>query len=174
MGNNDPVKGHQARAFHNGFNLISVVNGSVETEGLSTWDDGASTNLFDKADGFFNTYAEETKIGGNTNASIVTIKFKINKAKIVAYAFITGNDSATWTGRTPTSWVLYGSNDGKKWEEVDRVTDAGTEDLNREYFGYNVDYNKQKTYTYLKFEFTRTTGSVFEQFQLNECYLYTY
>ncbi|MBQ4353792.1 MAG: hypothetical protein IJC71_02750 [Clostridia bacterium] len=40
---------------------------------------------------------------------------------ITGYQFVTGNDTASASGRNPVNWVLYGSTNGTDWNVVDEV-----------------------------------------------------
>lgn len=178
-----PVTGDDADAFHNQFTVVNVLVDTIETdESFAPWGDGSAAQLFDGADGFFNLDDAETKMGGGTSTIDMTIKFQIEKAKIVGYAFVTGNDSATYKGRTPCVWTIYGcatnSDNDDDWKVIDLVENAGTHNEDHQYFGYSVDSDKQAEYEWIKIVFEGNLTDEEEiglmgAIQLNEMYLYT-
>lgn len=100
---------------------------------MTPWDDGGLANLFDG-----NTTT--TKLGGDVVNSTNIFWNTDGATTLKGYILYTGGDSGTWTGRTPVSWVLYGSNDnGVNWKIIDRVVDSGMEDKNATPYGYTVD-----------------------------------
>lgn len=169
-----PIDSDGADEFHAAHKLAVVDVESIETDLPLNWGEKDPGALFDGADGFFNTEDAETKLGSGTQNFMATITFKIEKAKVVAYALVTGNDSGQYTGRTPTAWTLKGSNDGENWTDIDVVEDGATEDLNHAYFGYEIDAGAQAEYTWLQFVFDAGTGNagLLESIQLNEIYIY--
>lgn len=163
-----PAIGDDADKFDETYNKITVVEGSVQTEGYNSWNaaEQGADRLFDGTD---------NKMGGDVAGGVLKVTFQIEPAKLAAYVLVTGGDSDVWTGRTPTAWVLRGSNDGTTWTDIDVVEDSAMEDIGNQSYGYTVDADKQAEYTYLQFEFTESTNITqgFVQFQLNELKLYT-
>ena len=84
--------------------------------------------------------------------------------EIGSYMMALGNDNVT-TGRTPKSWKLYGSTDGKTWTEIQYIEDSAFASV-----AAGVDRYEQKTftldkpasYTYYKFEFLSVVGNATE------------
>lgn len=177
-----PAEGDAAEAFHNGRQLVTVYPDTiVMDDGFCPWGDGAPANLFDGADGFFNIEEAETFMGGGTRLDL-TMTFQIEKAKITAYAFVTGRDNGLYHGRTPCTWSVYGcsknSEEDEDWDLIDRVEFAATKNANHEYYGYYIDEDRQAEYEWIKVVFE---GNVNEDgdsgymnaIELNEMYLYT-
>ena len=83
-----------------------------------------------------------------------------NVVKVSGYSITTGNDNASYNGRNPKSWVLYGCNDYSEstgdgtWVELHSVTnDTVLEDKNYTTYSYAFDKNTT-AYTYFKLEIT--------------------
>ena len=87
-----------------------------------------------------------------TNHSLV---FEYNASFTLAgYSMTMGNDNVK-TGRSPEKWVLYGSNDGEKWDSVHTVDVAGfTEDYEQKSF----TLDNPVSYKYYKFVFLALAG----------------
>ena len=107
---------------------------------------------------FESVYNEQTTAKGNGNeipanifdSDITTklfefsgnfsIAWKMKQETILySYSLTTANDNATYKGRNPKSWILYGSKDGYNWEEIDVVNESGMEDENYKTYNYAVD-----------------------------------
>lgn len=71
--------------------------------------------------------------------------------RVDGYSILTGEDNERYNGRNPVSWALYGSEDLKKWELLDRKTDS---DALPEKNNVKCDFEAQanKSYRYYKFE----------------------
>lgn len=148
-----------------GDDMTTVVT-DVSASGITLWDDGAAENLFDGND-------STTKLGGKELEFPVDITWKTEvSTTLKAYLVYSGNDSSDWPGRAATAWVLYGSNDGENWTEIDKVDDSGMEDVNATPYGYVVDQPAE--YTSYKLSITATNGPVEDggmEVQLNELVL---
>ena len=167
-GKNDAIK------YHSSHTKVPIIMGSGETENFSPWNDNESkvAFLFDERDGYFNPN-EQSKLGGSVFGGTLVITFKTEKSTLVGYALVTGNDSGSYPERSPLEWSFYGSKDGNEWSLIDYVYDSSIEALDHEYFGYEIDDDKQAEYKYYKFEFTlNLNGAPVSSFQLNEMYLY--
>lgn len=77
---------------------------------------------------------------------------------IKRYTFEQWTDPGNCTGRTPTAWNLWGSNDKETWDLLDaRTGQFGQSTAN----GYTLEYQtprNKKFYAYLKIEFTANKG----------------
>lgn len=114
-------------------------------------------NLFDRD--------TSTKMFANSKG---TIAWKMNReATIYSYSLTTANDNASFPGRNPKSWVLYGSSNGSTWEAIDVVKDSGMKDVNYEKYQYVVD--KVGTYKYFKIDFTELYGNSFQLSEIELC-----
>ena len=170
----DPIMGKDAaKNYHSSHKVVSVVSGSAASENFNPWHEGRDVeSLFDGKDGFFNE-DEQTKMGGNAQMGRVVVTFRTEKTTLVGYAFVTGNDSANYPDRTPLEWTFYGSKDGKEWTVIDYVYDSAMDPRDHEYYGYEIDKDKQAEYKYYRIDFTLSlTASPLTSFQLNELYLY--
>ena len=160
-------------SYHNSHSLISYVNGSGKCRNFDPWGDGKLVeSLFDGKDGYFNTN-DQTKLGGNVSNGELIVEFKTEKATLVGYALVTGNDSKDYGERNPNEWTLSGSNDGRNWTVIDYVYDGKITASNHQYFGYEIDPDARAEYSYYQFKFTLNIyNSPITSLQLNEMYLY--
>ncbi len=170
-----PITGEEWRAWHDAMQTIPGVAPEVDLPVV--WGDGAPEHLFDGKDGVINT-DEETKLGGGDASGVVNLSFQAPNSKLIAYTFITGNDSGTkddCMNRTASSWTLYGSKTGEDgtWVELDVVEDAGIVETPRTPYGYTIDTDKQCEYSFYYFEFTFGIDNTLTTLQYNELYLYT-
>ena len=80
--------------------------------------------------------------------------FEASKAGVpVGYTITTGDDNASWRGRNPLSWKLYGNNEGKDgaWVLIDAVeNDTKLKDEN--YTSYDFPCEGSTSYQYFKWE----------------------
>ena len=80
--------------------------------------------------------------------------FEASKAGVPkGYTITTGDDNASWRGRNPLSWKLYGNNEGKDgaWVLIDAVeNDATLKDEN--YTSYDFPCEGSTSYQYFKWE----------------------
>lgn len=83
-----------------------------------------------------------------------------------SYSFTTANDAS---GRDPSSWTLFGSNDGTTWTMLDDLSDIRLTD-NR-FYTQNFTVNNEDEYSFYKFEVTKLK-SVTNVFQLGEITFY--
>ena len=87
-----------------------------------------------------------------------SIAWKMKQETILySYSLTTANDNATYKGRNPKSWILYGSKDGYNWEEIDVVNESGMEDENYKTYNYAVD--KTGSYKYYKMDVKASYGN---------------
>ncbi len=84
-----------------------------------------------------------------------------NPVTLSAYQLFAANDTEKFPQRSPKSWVLYGSKDGKTWEVIDAVFDGGLSTTNYSASTYKVDKPAQYQYFALKF-FSFTSGTTMQ------------
>jgi len=132
-----------------------VKNGTViaATDGIGDYEDGH--NLLDgNKKSKFNVKA--------TKAFIIWEAPK--KIRVNGYVITTANDTATYTGRNPKSWVLYGSNkklsrNAKGWKKIHSVkNDKKLKPVNFKSYTYKLK-KKAKAYRYYKLEITANQGA---------------
>ena len=87
---------------------------------------------------------------------------------ITHYNMINANDTASFKGRLPRKWTLYGSLDGENWTEIDCKTNPSLSTGNYDVNSFTV--NSPGSYQYYKLVFVvGTTGNVqFSEMQLFE------
>ncbi|MGN0462773.1 MAG: InlB B-repeat-containing protein, partial [Ruminococcus sp.] len=116
-------------------------------------------------------------ISGKTYTPYVI--FKASKRVIITdYTFITANDNASYNGRNPKDWTLYGCNDyneanksGGTWTAIDTVTDdAVMQDKNYTPYTFTIE-NNNRMYQYYKIEITANHGALYNLIQLSEIQL---
>lgn len=98
--------------------------------------------------------------------------------RINGYEITTGNDNATYNGRNPKTWTLFGTNadskpsaDDPSWEPLYKVADDNVlQDLNMQTYQY-MGQPTRKAYNYYKWVVTATQGSML---QVGEFNLYAY
>ena len=84
--------------------------------------------------------------------------------RVSGYTITTANDTKTYTGRNPKTWVLYGSNkklsrDAKGWKKVHAVTnDKKLKPLNFKKYSYKLK-KAAKPYRYYKLEIKANKGA---------------
>ena len=161
------------RSYHNGHKALTYVNGSGKYRNLDGWGNEDRVDyLFDGKDGYFKP-GEQSKLGGIVSNGELVIEFRTEKAVLVGYAFVTGNDSGNYKERSPKEWYLYGSNDGKEWTLLDHVENSGIYAVDHGYFGYGIDESVRGEYSHYRVRFTKNiSDGQFGDFQLNEMYLY--
>ena len=102
--------------------------------------------------------------------------FEASKAGVpMGYTITTGDDNASWGGRNPLSWKLYGNNEGKDgaWVLIDAVeNDATLKDEN--YTSYDFPCEGSTSYQYFKWEISAIhSGSTLQvgefELKLNTC-----
>ena len=102
--------------------------------------------------------------------------FEASKAGVPkGYTITTGDDNASWRGRNPLSWKLYGNNEGKDgaWVLIDAVeNDATLKDEN--YTSYDFPCEGSTSYQYFKWEISAIhSGSTLQvgefKLKLNTC-----
>ncbi|MGI6270570.1 MAG: hypothetical protein ACOYKJ_08585 [Candidatus Howiella sp.] len=100
----------------------------------------------------------DTKLYSKPAISTDDIVWKVDAGPVEAlrYGLTTGGDTAQYTNRNPTDWVLYGSSDGEDWSVIDAK--AGCTDLPKSnsteilfdiaqpvaytYYKLHIDYDK--------------------------------
>lgn len=120
-------------------NQLTGVTPGIYVEGLA---EGANAaNLLD------NNSNNATAFAGNTGS--VTYFFGDGNGKFIDMYTIT----CKATDAAPTSWTVYGSNDGKEWTEIDSRSNQTFqwENYTRP---FAVDEEKSAKYTYIKIDFT--------------------
>lgn len=120
-------------------NQLTGVTPGIYVEGLA---EGAkAANLLD------NNSNNATAFAGNTGS--VTYFFGDGNGKFIDMYTIT----CKATDAAPTSWTVYGSNDGKEWTEIDSRSNQTFqwENYTRP---FAVDEEKSAKYTYIKIDFT--------------------
>ena len=167
-----PVTGDDWTAWHESMQTVPGLNAVADIP--TVWGDGTVTNVFDGADGYYNTDTAGTKLGGgDISGGSVTLTFDAPDSKLIAYTIVTGGDSGDYPGRTCNEWTLYGWDDAASdWVVIDYVYDGAMQDVNATPFGYSIDADKQATYSSYKFEFTFGVSGPITVLQLNEIYLY--
>ncbi len=132
-----------------------VKNGTIiaATDGIGDYEDGH--NLLDGN--------KKTKF--NVKATKAFIIWEApKKIRVSGYVITTANDTATYTGRNPKSWVLYGSNkklarNAKGWKKIHSVkNDKKLKPVNFKSFTYKLK-KKAKAYRYYKLEITANQGA---------------
>lgn len=88
-----------------------------------------------------------------------SVTFKASDAGTVVngYTLTTGNDTASYNGRNPKDWTLFGSPNGTDWTAIHTVkgdTTLGATNTT----GYSFTFTNTVPYRYYKFEFTARQG----------------
>ena len=119
-------------------------------------DDEGVHQLFDK------TVAKFGAGDGQGNKGNITVTWNYDDAKTVSlYAIYTGNDSRNDNyNRNPLSWVLYGSNDGSVYYEIDRVDNPELPNFGG--YGKYYEVDNPTSYQYYKIEFVTNSGVYFQ------------
>ena len=140
------------------------------------WGDGPGSNLVDKK--------ESTKWGGNFQGSDPQyVIFRGQSMQPFFYKLVTGNDTATSTGRNWKTWKVFGGNfaseaeatkDAEGWVVLDDRQDVTEEYLPMKNFypaTFNFNLGVSTAYTYYKVEvYAPHNGN---QHQMSEMYLCT-
>ena len=169
-----PITGDEFEAWHYSFDPATIIGVTSDVTPYKAEED--VQYIMDQIDGFFVTDGDITKHAGTTTGAEANVIFEVAPGtKLVAYALVTGGDSASYQ-RTPGMWYVYGSNSADaaedEWVMLDYVFDGATEDVNSTPFGYTIDEDKQGEYTFYKFQFTFGVSYSLTNYQLNELYLY--
>lgn len=70
---------------------------------------------------------------------------------VTGYTLYTGDDTATYKGRNPANWTLYGSNDANAWTPIHTVTgDTSIGEENKK--DYSFSFENTTPYYFYKFE----------------------
>lgn len=85
-----------------------------------------------------------------------------NPTSIISYTLTNASDTASYTGRLPRKWTLYGSATGEEdsYVVIDEVTSPGLSPENFKTFSYTVKNPGTYTYYKLVFDTVGTTGNV--------------
>ncbi len=140
------------------------------------WGDGPGSNLVDKKEG--------TKWGGNFQGTDPQyVIFRGKPMQPFFYKLVTGNDTATNTGRNWKTWKVFGGNfaseaeatkDAEGWVVLDDREDVSEEYLPmKNFYPATFDFNKgvSEAYSYYKVEvYAPHSGT---QQQMSEMYLCT-
>lgn len=154
-------------AFMAGFSVINGFGGNV------AYADGGTTDItpkFSVVDGRTSGGKQDyDALGdGNTNTKYcisiknspyVTFMASESNTVVSGYKIYTANDTATYSGRNPVSWKLYGSNVSASgaWTEIDAKTnDTSLKAENRTAYEFTV--NNTAAYLFYKIEFTARQG----------------
>lgn len=106
-----------------------------------------------------------THFGGSPN-DVWAVIVANQAVAVKQYSIVTSGDTYHYSGNSPRSWKLEGSNDCENWELIDeRVDDHSIAMVSREEFVFTVDDDKEYSY----FKFTTTNG--FEKTQLAEVWI---
>ncbi len=98
------------------------------------------------------------------NAKSFSIAWKMNKdTTLYSYGLTTADDNATYKGRNPKAWILYGSRDGQNWDKIDVVNESGMQDENFKTYNFTVD--RVTAYRYYKLDIKASYG---DSIQLSE------
>ena len=109
--------------------------------GTGSFANEEAKNLFDDDPG--------TKFCTNIFPAVVT--WEMDKAYVVGGVVIcTANDNASYPGRNPATWILYGSNDGTNYTKIYEGSAADLDDVNFTY--YLFTFNNSSSYTHYKLE----------------------
>ena len=139
------------------------------------WGDGPGSNLVDKKEG--------TKWGGNFQGSDPQyVIFRGKPMQPFFYKLVTGNDTASNTGRNWKTWKVFGGNfaseaeatkDAEGWVVIDSRENISEEYLPmKNFYPATFDFNQgvNEAYSYYKVEVYASGGS---QQQMSEMYLCT-
>jgi len=141
------------------------------------WGDGPGSNLVDKKEG--------TKWGGNfpdEGEHVQYVVFRGQSMQPFFYKLVTGNDTASNTGRNWKTWKVFGGNfateaeatkDAEGWVVLDEREDISEEYLPmKNFYPATFDFNKgvSEAYSFYKIEVYASGGS---QQQMSEMYLCT-
>ena len=100
-----------------------------------------------------------TKYFENTKAC--SIAWKMDKdTTLYSYGFTTADDNATYNGRNPKAWILYGSKDGENWDKIDVVNESEMEDVNFKTYHFTVD--RVSAYRYYKLDIKASYGDAIQ------------
>lgn len=109
--------------------------------------------------------AKKSAFDGNVSTKVCApgstfyVTFALKKSEVIkGYSLTSANDHLT---RTPKSWVLYGSTDGKTWVKLDSQTNAQYADYYEEQV-FAID--NTKSYQYYKFDVLENGGNTYTQF----------
>lgn len=134
------------------YEVLSSTLGTSDSEGAEKLFDGSINTKwcvsFDSENGAYVTFSLGQEV-------------ELNK-----YTFTTADNNASYAGRNPKSWTIYGSNDEncadssyEGWTEICSVTDDETmQDINYTEYSFSADGNTT-AYQYYKIVFTANGGN---------------
>ena len=136
---------------------VKEVDGVVSGDDIDrVGDKEGVASLFDK-----NAQKFGVGIGPGENTSKITVTWNYADAKTVSlYAIYTANDSYLYGNRDPLSWVLYGSNDGSVYYEIDRVDNPELPNFGG--YGKYYEVDNPTSYQYYKIEFMTELNVYFQ------------
>ena len=138
----------------------------------------AASVTFTALDGTQSNVSEGYKnlIDGNTgtkwcttfSGSAYIILKASDKITLNGYAFTTGNDTASYSGRNPKDWTIYGCNDydgaNGSWQKVTSVeNDSVLQAKNKTRYAFTVNDDNSDSYQFYKLEITSTKGEALMQ-----------
>lgn len=145
-------------AYNDNYVLLTGKVDTANVEGAGAKDDGSEDAVYLFDGDSATKWCQIVK----TEDGTTTIQWAMTKAtKVDAYTFTSANDSPE---RFPADWVLYGSNDGEEWTEVDTVEGATRVE---EFFTESgiFECDAPAAYTNYKIHFTKngTEGTIIYQ-----------
>jgi len=157
--------------------MAAVVSAADAEAGVDYIECAGGVKVWEWVEGYANEepdklfdYDETTKWCHGSSWSYVIWEMP-NAVEITGYQMITANDNATYTGRNPDDWILYGCNDYDwttqegSWEVIQEVVDDEIlQDTN--YTPYVIELDKKApAYKYYQLEITEIEGGA--TFQLS-------
>lgn len=146
--------------------LVSYIS-EIDTDFSSTTGNTSSNEGIEKL--FDNNINTKFFTG---DAPVISIAWKMERAVIIKnYTFVTANDAATYSHRSPHKWRLLGSVNGTDWTQLDFVEDGGIEAVNLTSYTYETDVQKACQFFMLRIEDSGQDGKLYYGSQLAEIYL---
>ena len=107
-----------------------------------------------------------TKHGGQPNALPHNLVVRASQAvKLTGYTITTANDNSSYTGRSPYTWKVQGSNTNNGSDWVDIATETQNSTLkNVNYIEYEFSCTTNNYYTYFRFHITAINGGDYMQY----------
>ncbi|KAK8803339.1 hypothetical protein WA158_001033 [Blastocystis sp. Blastoise] len=140
-------------------NRLAAGDFTVFGDIMNDWSYYPAKNLFD--DDYYTTAESGPRCVGATYG----IQFNNNKADYVNGYRVTTVSRCNY--RNPTGWVVYGSNDMKKWDVLHSVNDLYT------YYNpaiYNYEFITTNSYNAFKFEVTSCYNTPVDSMEYSNCY----
>jgi len=79
----------------------------------------------------------------------------------------TANDNASYNGRNPETWILYGSDDDENWEAIAEGDESDFDETDYTY--YTISFDNSKAYKYYMFEVPNAVSGCFQMSELVPC-----